>query len=126
MKTYNGSIIMNGKGFFWKCVLGGVLGLVLFGLVTMLLWNWLVPELFDGPRINYVQAIGLLALSKLLTWGFWGRRPRKHHSQPYWKQRFAEKLHSMDPQEREAFKQKMKEKWCSWEKDASSSGSSNV
>lgn len=125
MKIYKGKSIMNGKAFFWKCVIGILLGLILFGLVTQLLWNWLIPDLFNGPRITYVQAIGLLALSKLLTWGFWGRPPR-HSGQPYWKRRFAEKLHSMDPQEREAFKQKMKEKWCSWEKDSSASGSSNV
>ena len=33
-----------------------------FSLVTMLLWNWLIPDIFKGPAITYVQALGLLAL----------------------------------------------------------------
>ena len=50
-----------------------------FGLVTMLLWNWLVPAVFSGPEITLVQALGILVLSKILLasgrghhWGRWG------------------------------------------------------
>jgi hypothetical protein len=43
----------------------GILGiglLFLFGFVVMLLWNWLMPELFGLKRIGYWQAWGLLLL----------------------------------------------------------------
>jgi hypothetical protein len=33
--------------------------LALSALITMLLWNWVVPPIFNGPRINYNLAIGL-------------------------------------------------------------------
>ena len=37
-----------------------------FGLVTMLLWNALLPELFHFPIISFWQAVGLLILTRLL------------------------------------------------------------
>jgi hypothetical protein len=87
----------------------------------MLLWNWLVPDLFNGPQVSYLQALGLLALSKIITWGIWsrGHHSHDHASHSNWRERFQEKVNTLDPAEREAFKQKMKEKWCSWEKQQS-------
>ena len=55
-----------------KILLGigfGILGvglLALFGWVVMLLWNWLMPELFGLKRLGYWQAWGLLALCTIL------------------------------------------------------------
>ena len=54
----------------------------LFGLVTKLLWNWLMPEIFGLPRLTYWQAWGLLILSCILFKGLGsgesgGRRDRK-------------------------------------------------
>ncbi len=46
-----------------------------FSFAVMLLWNWLIPEIFDGPQINFPQAVGLLALAKVLLGfgrGGWG------------------------------------------------------
>ena len=94
----------------------------------MLLWNWLVPDLFNGPQISYLQALGLLALSKIITWGLWSRGHQNYGqtSHSSWRDKFQDKLNSIDPAEREAFKQKMKEKWCSWEKQQSpTAGHSN-
>lgn len=103
-----------------KCVLLGILAVIVFGWVTMLLWNWLVPELFNGRPINFWQALGLLVLSKLLFSGFSGK---KHHGSqggsPYWKHRFYEKFSKMPEGQREEFKRRMKEKWCNFEKRAS-------
>ncbi len=52
----------------------------LFGFFVMLLWNWLMPDIFSLPRIDYWQAWGLLLLSHILfkSWGgrHWG--PRRH------------------------------------------------
>lgn len=111
---------MNKGGVILKWILLGILFVSVFGVVTMLLWNWLVPDLFHGPEITFVQSLGLVALSKILFSGL-----GKHGShcnqcnsagqQPYWKNRFYEKFSNMNPDEREAFKNKMREKWCNWE-----------
>ncbi len=113
---------MNKRTFFWRCALAGLVGLLALGGITMVLWNWLVPDLFNGPQISYLQSLGLLLLSKILTWGVWSRGHRNHGhvSHSNWREKFQEKLQSLDPAEREAFKQKMKEKWCSWEREQSS------
>ena len=39
------------------------------GLFVMLLWNALIPDLFNGPTLNYWQAVGVLLLSHLLLRG---------------------------------------------------------
>lgn len=120
---------MNKGLFFLKCALLIALFVAVVGWVTLLLWNWLVPELFNGPAINYWQAIGLLVLSKILFWGFGGKH---HHNEagkaPYWKHRFYEKFSNMPSEQREEFKRRMKEKWCRFDRNASSekSDSSNV
>lgn len=92
----------------------GVAAVTVFGWVTMLLWNWLVPELFSGPVITFWQALGLLALSKILFGGFGGGRHKKKcgHGGPAWKHRMYEKLSHMSPEERETFKKRMRDKWC--------------
>jgi len=40
--------------------------IVLLGYPLMLLWNWLMPELFGLPLITFWQAIGLNILSTIL------------------------------------------------------------
>jgi hypothetical protein len=49
---------------------GGIALLALFGLFVMLLWNWLMPDLFGLKQLNYWQAWGLLVLSWILFKGF--------------------------------------------------------
>ena len=49
----------------------GFIGLIfLFGWVVMLLWNWLMPEIFGLTQISYWQAWGLLVLSSILFKSF--------------------------------------------------------
>jgi hypothetical protein len=45
---------------------GFVIGVV-FGVQA--LWNWLVPELFNGPVLTFWQTAGLFLLSKILLTG---------------------------------------------------------
>jgi hypothetical protein len=79
----------------------------------------LVPVLFAGPVLTFWQALGLLALSKILFWSFgkggghWRRRHGGHWG--YWSAKWKE----MSPEDRERFKQKMNEKWCAREKSSS-------
>ncbi len=40
------------------------------GQVVRLLWNWLLPPLFGWPAITFWQALGMLALCRILFGGF--------------------------------------------------------
>jgi hypothetical protein len=57
-------------------VIGGltlaVLFAFLFGWVVMLLWNWLMPDIFGLTEITYWQGWGLVLLSHILIKGGWG------------------------------------------------------
>src|SRR5689334_1919888 len=96
-----------------------VLGIFAFGYVFMMLWNCLMPDLFGFHVITFWQGVGLLVLGKMLFGGFrskWGGRGCGYghcgHGGRggYWKNRWEEKMMNMSPEEREKFKQKMKEK----------------
>jgi len=101
-----------------KFVVFGVLMVVLLGLVTQFLWNWLLPDIFGFPMINFWQAIGLFLLAKII-FGFGGGGKGKWDSRRshQWKRHWAEKYSKLSPDERERFKQKLKDKWCSWEEN---------
>jgi hypothetical protein len=111
------------RGIWVVKVLGMiVIGFILvwaFVLATMYLWNWLVPELFSGPVITFWQALGLLALSKILFSGFGkgGRCHGGHWKGRYWKSHLKEKWSTMTPEERERLKEKMRGKWCMPQQD---------
>ncbi len=44
------------------------------GEIVLHLWNWLLPPLFGWRQITFWQALGLLALCRILFGGF--GRPR--------------------------------------------------
>ena len=70
---------MNKKFWIFKAIKIAIM-VTLFinvaGFGTMYLWNWLMPLLFKLPAITFLQAIGLLVLSKILFGGFRGRGGR--------------------------------------------------
>jgi hypothetical protein len=41
--------------------------LVVTSAVVMVLWNFLLPKIFDLPALNLFEAMGLLLLTRLLT-----------------------------------------------------------
>lgn len=51
------------------------------GFAVQLLWNWLLPTLFGLPALGFWQALGILALSRILFggMGMGGRRHRRRH-----------------------------------------------
>ena len=105
---------MNNKALkILKFTVIGVLAVFVFGWVTMTLWNWLMPSLFNLPAIEFWQALGLLLLSKIL-FGFGGKGGggKWGHNGHYWKQHYYQKFSNMTPEEREQLKAKMREKWC--------------
>jgi hypothetical protein len=70
-------------------------------LVTMLLWNALLPGLFKIPVITFWQAAGLLLLSRLLLGGLHGFH---HHNRSH-RSCIRERWGHLNPEEREeAFK----------------------
>lgn len=95
-----------------KMVLLGTLAISLLGLVTQLLWNWLVPILFGGIAITFWQSLGLLLLSKILLWPF-GKRHHRGYQGGYWKPNWKEKWGKMTEEEKLQFRERMKEK-CNW------------
>ena len=88
-----------------------VLGVAALSGLVMALWNWLMPALFFGAReIGYLQAVGILVLSKILFGSFRGHggHGRWHHER--WQQ--------MTPEEREKFQTGMRN-WCGRHKNES-------
>jgi hypothetical protein len=71
------------------------------GAVVMLLWNWLMPELFGWRAIDFWQALGLLVLSKILLGALrgGGLGYRLH-----WRARMMERWAQMTEEEREQFR----------------------
>ena len=80
-----------------------VLFMILFGYVTMLLWNWLMPEIFGLTTITFWQAVGLMLLGRALTGtsGKWGR------GRSNWKNRMKRKFENLSPEERENWRHQM-------------------
>ena len=104
-----------GAFYFGKFVVLGLAGLALFTYVVLLLWNWLVPELFKGPELTYWQTLGVMVLAKILFTGV-GQGHRKSpmyyrssrddwkqghcHPRDYWKKRFEEKMNGKVEEEK--------------------------
>lgn len=70
----------------------GILGVgivigVIFGVQA--LWNWLIPELFNGPELTFWQTVGIFFLSKILLTGIAPGSQHKHKKE--WKTKWSEK-----------------------------------
>ena len=97
-----------------------ILGILIFtaigGGVVMLLWNWLAPALFGLRLITFWQAIGLLALCRILFGGFGlgggghrsgSRRRMEGRIRERVRERMNERWEQMTPEERERFREGM-------------------
>jgi hypothetical protein len=65
------------------------------GEIVKLLWNALLPPLFGWPQVGFWQALGLLALCRILFGGF----------------RLQGSGNRRTPEERERIRQRMREKF---------------
>ena len=99
-------------------LLGFAVFIFVGGEVVMLLWNWLAPPLFGLPQLTFWQALGMLAICRILFGGFgmgggghsshsgkWG-----DHKTDRWVDRFAERWQGMAAEERERFRQRIRER----------------
>jgi hypothetical protein len=66
----------------------GIIFIAAISLVFMLLWNWLLPVLFGIKAIDYLQALGLLLLSKILFSGVGMRHGRHYGRHEEWHKKF--------------------------------------
>jgi hypothetical protein len=93
---------------FWifrglRLIAFAALALALLGYVVMTLWNAILPAVTGLHAITFVQALGLLVLSRILFGGLrgWGR----HGS--HWRARMQARWQQMTPEERERFRDMM-------------------
>lgn len=86
----------------------GIAIAALFGWIIMLLWNWLMPALFGLKTITYWQAWGLLILGRILFGGWRGAAGGHDFRGRMMARRWAR----MTPEERERFRQGMRDRWC--------------
>ncbi len=98
----------------WKLIfiaplamLGMLVFIVIGGEIVLQLWNWLLPQLFGWRPITFWQALGILLLCRILFGGF-----RLHGSgRSNFRRRMQERCEHMTPEERERFRQRMRERW---------------
>lgn len=99
------------KKLIWMIPVG-IAGIMIFialgGTVVMLLWNWLAPALFGLQLITFWQAVGLLALCRILFGGFGGGGHRSHSGRRVkdrMRERMAERWEDLTPEQREKLDQ---------------------
>lgn len=96
------------KGYwFVKMALMVIVFFLAVSVVVMYLWNWLLPDIFGLPTITFLQAAGILLLSKII-FGF-GKKGGPVHGGPSWKNKWK----NMSDEQKDQWKEKFKEKWCS-------------
>jgi len=77
------------------------------GEIVMHLWNWLLPPLFGWHPITLWQALGLLVLCRVLFGGLGSHGSGRSH----FRRRMDERCEHMTPEERERFRQRMRERF---------------
>jgi hypothetical protein len=102
------------KNLIWIAPLA-ILGILLFitigGEVVAGLWNWLLPPLFGWRQITFWQALGLLVLCRILFGGHGGRGYSRSGIRRRMEERMADRCANMTPEEREKYRQRMRDRW---------------
>jgi hypothetical protein len=81
-------------------ILGMLLFIAIGGEVVRQLWNWLLPQLFGWRPITFWQAVGILALCRILFGGLGHYAPRSHP-----RRGLGGRWEAMTPEERERFRE---------------------
>ncbi len=82
-------------------ILGILVLIAIGGGVVLLLWNWLLPPIFGWPEVTFWQAIGMLALCRILFGGL----GRHGTGRSEFRRRRAERWERMTPEERDRLRQ---------------------
>jgi len=91
---------MKTRGIKMICI--GIVVLAVISVVVMLLWNLLMPSIFGITAINFWQALGLLALSRIL-FGRWGVGRNHWMRGNMGENSIRKKWMKMTPEQREEF-----------------------
>ena len=95
-------------------LLAMLLFIALGGEIVMQLWNGLLPPLFGWRQITFWQALGILALCRILVGGFGlrgGHQPNlRRRLADRIADRMADRWDHMTPEERERFRQRMRDR----------------
>ena len=89
-----------------KIIFFVIVFLTAFSTIVMLLWNNILAGVLHVSMITFWQALGIFVLAKILFGGFHGGPWGRHR----WKQHMHERWANMSPEEREKFKQKLKDR----------------
>jgi hypothetical protein len=84
------------------------LAVSLLAYVVMSIWNAVLPAVTGLHSITFVQALGLLVLSRILFGGLrgWGRRGG------HWRARMHARWQQMSPEERARFREALGPRSC--------------
>ncbi len=98
---------MRKRWIFWAplVILAFLLFVALGGEIVRQLWKWLLPPIFGWRQITFWQALGMLALCRILFGGF-GLHGSGRSS---FRRRMSERWEHMTPEERERLRQGMRE-----------------
>lgn len=88
----------NDKTFMWVIV--GIAVAFLAIWLFMYLWNWLVPQVFNGNKINYWQALALIVLARILVSCGYGKHYRNSASKDINKEQIERQHHNSDTESR--------------------------
>ncbi len=81
-----------------------IVAVLAFGFLVMTLWNNILPVVLGVKTITFMQALGILLLSKILFGGFGGRGQRHRGKWMAMKEKFS----GMTPEDKEKFKAEWK------------------
>ena len=87
--------------------------IALLALAAFGLWNAVLTDVLGVKALTYWQALGILALSRILFGGF----PRRGGGPfgPPWRQRLMMKRwHSLTPEQREHMREEMRRRFGDW------------
>ncbi|MFN8415534.1 MAG: hypothetical protein U0U66_04300 [Cytophagaceae bacterium] len=94
--------------FGLKIALMAALFIVAVGFGFMYLWNWLMPELFQLPVIDFCQSIGIVIMSKILFSG-WGRKGHCHQcgGGGFWRHKWKKHMEHMSEEDKARLKERI-------------------
>lgn len=104
-----------------------IIACLAFSAAVMWLWNAILPEVLVGVKtITFLQALGILVLSKILFGGFRGGGGWAAHKRGRWME-MQQKMAAMTAEEREKFKSEWKSR-CGhrWRTDATTANTNTT
>lgn len=100
-----------------KFIIGALLMFLIVSSIVMLLWNWLMPDIAGLKKITFLEAAGLLLLSKILFGGFNKEHWKSKMSGTQWESKFVNNSSEspLSKEQKSILKEKFINKWCSHE-----------